>query len=342
MKKVMSLILSMVSGASLAANTDTPLKHAFQQSRAEKNIDLVRPVFLKSELFVVSNSNEKGEFDFLFQKSEKSGRLTVTVAEKEEYLSTVKYPKQKTTGLKLIADLPKEAEITVVYSDGGDYLTQEHLTWYREQENIKPTSKALSENVAVISKPEAANSASDWKYLYFYGISKSAPELADLPQQMVASLLSMQKIDSALSTGALVEPEYLFNAKGVGAWLAMYALVSLKNEAALNSLKSEGGVLFVPSQYVHNALGKNNNWPKDMLARHEITLKGYHLFVLPIVVPSNKSSYTKMSQSLKSPDGKLEIMGIAEFDEKKPEGLLVEIAENIKFIKKERSDLIVK
>lgn len=194
MKKVISLVLSMLSGASLAANTDTPLKQAFQQSRAEKNIDLVRPVFLKSELFVVSNPNEKGSLDFLFQKSEKSGRLTVTVAEKEEYLSTVKYPKQKTTGLKLIADLPKDAEITVVYGDGGDYLTKEHLAWYREQENIKPTSKSLSENVAVISKPEANNSASDWKYLYFYGISKSAPELADLPQQMVHHCLQCKKL----------------------------------------------------------------------------------------------------------------------------------------------------
>lgn len=152
----------------------------------------------------------------------------------------------------------------------------------------------------------------------------------------------MQKIDSALSTGALVEPEYLFNAKGVGAWLAMYALVALKNETALNSLKTEGGVLFVPSQYVHNALGKHNNWPKDMLAHHEINLKGYHFFILPIVVPSNKGSYIKMAQSLKSPDGNLEIMGIAEFDDKKPEALLVEIEESVKFIKKERLDLIVK
>lgn len=340
MKKIISLIISVFSGFAIAG-TDTPLKQAFQQSRLEKNIDLVRPVFLKSELFVVSSKNERGALEFLYQKSHKPGRITVTVAEKEEYLSTVNFPKQKTTGRALIADLPKEAEIIVVYADGGDSLTQEHLNWYREQENIKPSKKASEENVTVISKPEAAGSATEWRHLYFYGISKQSPELIDLPKDMVLSLLSMQKMDSALSTGALVEPEYLFNTKGVSAWLAMYALVSMKDESALESLKTEGGALYLPSQYIHNALGKNSAWPKEMLARHELKLKGYHLFVLPFLVPSKSASYSKMVQSLKSPDGSLEIMGITEFDEKNPERLLVEFELLIKFIRKERKDLVV-
>lgn len=111
----------------------TPLKKAFQSSRAENNIDLVLPVFLSSDLYVIVAETLPGKTGFFLSSSPDPERSCVTVSEKEEWLSSVKWPKRKIKGLDLIKELTPAIEIVVVYNDGGDYITREHLEWYREQ-----------------------------------------------------------------------------------------------------------------------------------------------------------------------------------------------------------------
>ncbi len=133
MKYLLSILLFTFTGTIMAQETVTPLKEAFQNSREQKNIALILPTFLKSELYVITAEVEPGKFEFFYTKSPKPDRYCVTVAEEESTLASVKWPKRKMTGLQLLTELPKEIEIVVTYKDGGDYISREQLTWYKQQ-----------------------------------------------------------------------------------------------------------------------------------------------------------------------------------------------------------------
>jgi len=109
---------------------DSPLKAAFQQSRAQRNIDLVLPVFLKSRLFIVTGGKTASQ-DYFLVSSPNKDRFCVTVSENVDNLQKINWPKVEVTGEQLIKSLPAGIEIVVVYKDGGDYVTREHLQWYR-------------------------------------------------------------------------------------------------------------------------------------------------------------------------------------------------------------------
>ena len=133
MKNVLFILVSFFSEIIMAQEITTPLKEAFQIAREKRNIDIVLPVFLKSELYVVTAEVEPGRFDFFYTKSKQPERFCVTVAESEEAMSNIKWPKRKITGRQLIEELPDTIEIIITYKDGGDYISQEHLQWYRQQ-----------------------------------------------------------------------------------------------------------------------------------------------------------------------------------------------------------------
>ena len=115
------------------ASSDTTvslLKPVFELSRLEKNIDLVLPVFLKSRLYIVTGG-EPDTKDYFLVPSPNKERLCVTVSEDIDNLKNIAWPKVAVTGELLIRVLPPGIEIVVVYKDGGDYITREHLQWYR-------------------------------------------------------------------------------------------------------------------------------------------------------------------------------------------------------------------
>lgn len=109
------------------------LKKAFEKVREEGNIDIVLPVLLDSELHVIVAETEPNEFSYFYTRSPQPDRFCVTVAEEESTLSEVKWPKLKTSGKELLQNLPEGIEIIITYKDGGDYITREHLEWYRQQ-----------------------------------------------------------------------------------------------------------------------------------------------------------------------------------------------------------------
>jgi hypothetical protein len=122
---------------------ETPLKGAFRLARKQRNIDLILPVFQRTRLFVVAGS-ERLPDDlndlFLVPSPGGNGRMCVTVSEQEEWLSKVKWPKRSTTGERLLSVLPPGMEITVVYADGGDFITREHREWYRQLASAQKTA----------------------------------------------------------------------------------------------------------------------------------------------------------------------------------------------------------
>jgi fimbrial chaperone protein len=116
--------------------TDSPLKTAFQQSRKQQNIELILPAFLDANLFVVCGSAAiPGKPLEYFLPSPQENRFCVTVSERIENLSNIAWPKEPITGHQLLKTIQPGWEIVIVYADGGDYISQEHLEWYRKMQS---------------------------------------------------------------------------------------------------------------------------------------------------------------------------------------------------------------
>ncbi len=186
-----------------------------------------------------------------------------------------------------------------------------------------------------------STSATEWKHMYFFGITKQNQNEIDLSQENIGALLSMVNVYSGISTGAAIDPKFLINAKGTTVWLAMYAFLTVSNPEALSEAKKEDALLYLPSDFLNNTFNAHNNWPPELLSAFDLNLKNYNLFAIPFLVPRSERAIKNLPQSLKAPDGSLEVFGVQEFDEAAPEKLLAEFDSIIKFIIKERSDIVV-
>ncbi len=124
------LALLAFTGVVQADPNMSSLKAAFQQSRAERNIDLVLPVFMRSKLYIVTGGKSESK-DYFLAPSPDKDRFCITVSEEIENLKNISWPKTEVSGEKLIKELPPNIEIVIFYKDGGDYITREHLQWYR-------------------------------------------------------------------------------------------------------------------------------------------------------------------------------------------------------------------
>ena len=110
--------------------SSTPLKRAFEQSRARKNIELILPALLQAQFHVVIGGQGE-QIDLALLPSPNPERRCVTVAEDPAFLAGIEYPKIPVTGRQLIASIPPDIEIVIVHDDGGNYLTREQLAWFR-------------------------------------------------------------------------------------------------------------------------------------------------------------------------------------------------------------------
>lgn len=110
--------------------TLTPLKRAFEQSRAEKNIELILPELLRAQFHVVIGGQSE-QIDLFLVPSPDPERRCVTVAEELAFLAGIDYPKIPVTGRQLVASIPPEIEIVILHGDGANYLTREQLAWFR-------------------------------------------------------------------------------------------------------------------------------------------------------------------------------------------------------------------
>ncbi|WGP00207.1 hypothetical protein QFX18_09115 [Saccharophagus degradans] len=182
-------------------------------------------------------------------------------------------------------------------------------------------------------------SATNWDHLYFYGLTKSPLSEVGLNQNMVQAIIGMVGVTASVSTGALIDPKYMLNQKGTTPWLAMYALVTMKQPELLDEVFNGAAAAFVPNQAIEPIFIDHINWPSDMLANYDIELEGFNVFILPFMVPNTSRYNLTLSQSMKAPDGSLEIFGAGKFDENKPEDVLASIQDALVFIKVHRQDV---
>jgi hypothetical protein len=120
----------------------------------------------------------------------------------------------------------------------------------------------------------------------------------------------------------------------------MYALVQVNDPEALSLIANGQSRIHVPPSFIRGAFGEHINWPKEMLEKYDIALGEYHAFAIPFLVHNSVTQIGSLSQSMKAPDGSLEIFGVHELAEGNPEGLLKEFSELSTFIKENRADAI--
>ena len=185
-------------------------------------------------------------------------------------------------------------------------------------------------------------SATDWDQLYFYGLTKFLLNDVGLNQNMAQALIRMVGVNASVSTGALIDPRYMLNQKGTTPWMAMYALLTIKQPELLTDVHKGTAAAFVPNDAIGSIFVNHINWPTELLSQYNIDLDGFNVFILPFMVPKGSQYNLSFSQSMKAPDNSLEIFGVNKFDENEPENLLCNIQSTLEFIKQSRPDVMGK
>lgn len=201
-----------------------------------------------------------------------------------------------------------------------------------------PCSMAKEEAPMEQSK-EIGQSVTEWRQMYFLGISKHDPSSLNLTEGQIRGLLSMVKVGPAVSTGAAIEPLFLMNTKGVTPWLALYTLIYTKKPDALGVIARGESAINIPGGYLNGLFKNHVHWPKNLISKYNLELEGYKPFIIPFMLHKDSPPVGSFSQSMKAPDGSLEIFGIHEFNESKPESLLAEVEGIIEFIREKRPDV---
>ena len=169
-------------------------------------------------------------------------------------------------------------------------------------------------------------------------ITKFPLEKVGLNQNMTTSLIRMVGVDASVNTGALIAPKYMLNSKGVTPWLAMH-LSSMTNKDMLKQVLEGKAGIYIPNEIIQSIFVDHVNWPEKLLAQYNIELDGFNVFILPFMVPNNMELNLTFNQSMKAPDGSLEIFGVGLFDENKPESLLARVQSELDFIRQHRPDI---
>lgn len=198
---------------------------------------------------------------------------------------------------------------------------------------------AASSEGNVVSQNTPNESATEWEHLYFYGLTKSPVQQVGLNQNMAQGLISMVGVKASVSTGALIEPKFMLNQKGLTPWLAMHLILTTNQPSLLADVSKGSAAAFVPNDLIEKIFVNHINWPKELLSQYNIEIEGYNVFTLPFIVPKGANYNLSFGQSMKAPDGSLEIFGVGKFDENKPEKLLSNIQGTLEFIKEKRPDV---
>ena len=183
-------------------------------------------------------------------------------------------------------------------------------------------------------------SATDWRHMCFAGISKKTINDIDLSEEQIAALLSMVELNSVISSGTAIEIQHIINEKGTTAWAAMHALVMANDQEAFNLIASGETRIHIPSDFIRSVFDNHINWPTELLEKYDLSLGEYRPFIIPFLVHKSVTHIGNLTESLKAPDGSLEIFGVYHFSAEQPEHLLKELSELVTFINSERQDAI--
>jgi hypothetical protein len=164
--------------------------------------------------------------------------------------------------------------------------------------------------------------AEDWKQYYFWGVSKTAPSALSLEIGQMQALLGTVRAECAIVSLAALEPKHLINHKGTTAWILLFVYALMNEKEALRAVAEGSQALFMERSRVHGAFGAHVNWPASLLEKYHADFGDHWPFVIPFARHRESPAPMQLTQSLRSPSGAMEIMGVAEFSDTQPEALL--------------------
>ncbi|MBV7316568.1 hypothetical protein [Shewanella sp. NIFS-20-20] len=154
-----------------------------------------------------------------------------------------------------------------------------------------------------MNTPVHGESATDWQHLYVFGITR-------LPM--------IQRFNSLVC-----------DASGVAC-----------NQPALlvDVAKGDANAL-LPSEAIAPLFVDHCHWPPTLLSQYCLNIEGYQGFILPISVASGSHYHLDFGQSMKAPDGSVEILAVGQCDGQQPADWLAHIQATLAFIKQHRGDI---
>jgi hypothetical protein len=170
-------------------------------------------------------------------------------------------------------------------------------------------------------------SFSEWRQWYFFGVSSQSAASLSLNQKQLQALFSVVSLQSVITTEALIDPKLIINEKGTTVWLLLFSLLYYNDKPGLAAVATDTSFVAIPPATIRQTFANHCNWPSALLDKFPIDLKAGSYFLLPFLLHKTQSLPVAMTQTLKSPDGELEILGCSEFDDENPALLLQELSE---------------
>ena len=146
----------------------------------------------------------------------------------------------------------------------------------------------------------------------------------------------MVGVSSYITSLRTIDLQYLINAKGITPWHVLFALVHSQEKETLKAISQGETQLQIPSKSLDGFM-EHVGWPVALRTKHQLHIKGYHVFVLPFLMHFNHDNIKPLQQSLKAPDGSLEIFDAGEFFPNDPERFLKKTAGLIRWVKSQMS-----
>jgi hypothetical protein len=161
-----------------------------------------------------------------------------------------------------------------------------------------------------------------WKHYYLWGVASKPPAEIELQAKQLQALLEAIGAEASVSSLAALEPRYLINHKGTTAWMMLFVFAFMNDKEALAAVAEGKAAVCMPAQGMQSTFNSHVAWPKPLLDRYPFDFGKHTAFVIPFIRFGTAAAPRPLPQSLKSPDGSIEIMGVAEFNEQRPEALL--------------------
>ena len=184
---------------------------------------------------------------------------------------------------------------------------------------------------------------SHWKAHYFVGVTKKDVGSISLGDSEMESLLNLVGIKTYIATGLAISPEVAVSkirSSVITPWLSMFAVLARQYPDSIGSLHEKGGIVFLPESLSRGLFSSSTGWPEEILKKYSWGLEGYEPFVMPILIPAASEAPKNFEQSMKSPDGNLELFWISYFDPEKPESLLKDVHRLDEFIQEHRKEML--
>lgn len=184
---------------------------------------------------------------------------------------------------------------------------------------------------------------SKWKHYYFLGITRGKLESISLNYQQIAGLMTMVGVSTYIATGLAIDPAYAVNITNetIGTpWLNMYAVLAHYQIDAIDDAYQGKNSLFLPEEWSRGLFPPNSGWPERLMQKYDYELDGYKMFILPFLVPDHVDKLVELSQSMRAPDGSIEVFWFSYFDVNNPVNLLTDMSSLKRFIIEKRQELL--